>query len=104
MPSIETTQPPCRTSIVGARGLLQIHPDTAAALGVPALDLTDPGINLDTGVALLEQRGEQLAAADPSLMQRFVDGQWDDAGEFLIVEPGSKIVADLTSENIIKSE
>lgn len=57
----------------GARGLLQIHPDSAAPFGITALDLTNPEINLDTGVALLEQRGEQLATADPSLMQRLAD-------------------------------
>jgi hypothetical protein len=40
---------------------------------------------------------------DPSLMQRFLDGKWDDEGEFLIVKPGCKIVANLTSDRIIDS-
>lgn len=40
---------------------------------------------------------------DPSLMQRMVDGQWNQ-DEFLIVKPGQKIGEDLTSEGIIKAE
>lgn len=40
---------------------------------------------------------------DPGLMQRMVDGQWDDS-EFLKVEPGRKIAEDLTCPGIIKSE
>ncbi len=39
---------------------------------------------------------------DPSLLQRMLDGQWDD--DFLVIEPGQKIAEDLTSEGIIKSE
>ncbi len=39
---------------------------------------------------------------DPSLMQRLVDGQWDDA-EFLIARPGQKIDEDLGNMGIIKS-
>jgi hypothetical protein len=37
---------------------------------------------------------------DSGLMQRLVDGQWDEK-EFLIVQPGQKITEDLTSEGII---
>jgi len=40
---------------------------------------------------------------DPGLMQRMVDGEWND-GEFLIVKPGQKIGEDLTNEGIIKAE
>jgi len=40
---------------------------------------------------------------DPSLMQRLLDGQWNDS-EFLLVKPGQKITEDLTSKNIIKAE
>lgn len=38
---------------------------------------------------------------DSSLLQRLVDGKWDD-GDFLVVEPGKKIAADSGSENIVK--
>jgi Protein of unknown function (DUF1638) len=40
---------------------------------------------------------------DPSLMQKFVDGRWDD-GEFLLVKPGQQIGEDLTSAGIIKAQ
>ncbi len=40
---------------------------------------------------------------DPGLMQKFVDGQWDD-GEFLVVKPGQQIKEDLTNAGIIKAE
>jgi len=40
---------------------------------------------------------------DPSLMQRFLDGKWDNDEEFLVVKPGCKIVSDLTSDRIIDS-
>ena len=37
---------------------------------------------------------------DPALMQRLVDGQWNES-EFLVVKPGQKIAEDLTSDGII---
>jgi len=37
---------------------------------------------------------------DPGLMQRLVDGQWNES-EFLVVKPGQKIAEDLTSDGII---
>lgn len=40
---------------------------------------------------------------DHGLMQKFVDGRWDD-GEFLVVKPGQQIKEDLTSAGIIKAE
>jgi hypothetical protein len=39
---------------------------------------------------------------DSGLMQRLVDGQWDEK-EFLIVRPGERIAEDLTSEGIIRA-
>lgn len=42
---------------------------------------------------------DQLAG-DPALMQRLVDGQWNES-EFLVVKPGQKIAEDLTSDGII---
>jgi hypothetical protein len=39
---------------------------------------------------------------DSGLMQRLVDGQWDER-EFLIVRPGERIAEDLTSEGIIRA-
>jgi len=40
---------------------------------------------------------------DSSLMQRFVDGKWDDR-EFLTVPPTKKIAEDLTNNGIITTE
>ena len=40
---------------------------------------------------------------DPGLMQKFVDGRWDDA-EFLVIKPGQQIKEDLTNAGIIKAE
>ena len=37
---------------------------------------------------------------DPSLMQRLVDGQWNES-EFLVIKPGQHIAEDLTSDGII---
>jgi hypothetical protein len=39
---------------------------------------------------------------DSALMQRLVDGQWDER-DFLIVRPGEKIAEDLTNEGIIRA-
>ncbi len=40
---------------------------------------------------------------DPALMQRLLDGDWDER-DFLVVEPGQEINEDLTSEGIIKAQ
>ena len=40
---------------------------------------------------------------DQGLMQRFVDGVWNET-EFLIIRPGEKITEDVTSKGIIKSQ
>ena len=40
---------------------------------------------------------------DQGLMQRFVDGVWNE-NEFLIIRPGEKITEDVTNEGIIKSQ
>jgi len=43
-----------------------------------------------------------IVKGDSGLMQRLVDGDWDER-EFLIVKPGQKITEDLTNEGIIKA-
>ncbi len=40
---------------------------------------------------------------DPGLMQRLLDGDWNQE-DFLVVTPGAKIAADLTSDDIIAEE
>jgi len=40
---------------------------------------------------------------DPSLMQRMLDGQWNE-DEFLVLEPGQTIKEDLPSDRIIRAE
>ena len=40
---------------------------------------------------------------DPALMQRLVNGQWNDK-DFLVVRPGQKITEDLTNDGIIKAD
>ena len=40
---------------------------------------------------------------DPGLMQRFVDGCWDES-EFLVVEPGRRIAEDVTNAGIVRAE
>jgi len=40
---------------------------------------------------------------DPVLMQRLLDGDWDE-GDFLVVEPGRRISDDLTNKGIIKAQ
>jgi hypothetical protein len=44
-----------------------------------------------------------IVKGDSGLMQRLVDGRWDEK-DFLIVRPGQKIAEDLTEEGIIKAE
>ena len=43
-----------------------------------------------------------ILKGDSGLMQRLVDGVWDER-EFLILKPGQKITEDLTNEGIIKA-
>ena len=40
---------------------------------------------------------------NPALMQRLLDGDWNEA-EFLTIKPGSRIAEDLTEPGIIKAE
>ncbi len=40
---------------------------------------------------------------DPSLLQRLLDGRWNES-DFLVVKPGQKITEDLTTENIIDAQ
>jgi hypothetical protein len=44
-----------------------------------------------------------ILKGDSGLMQRLVDGVWDER-EFLILKPGQKIIEDLTNDGIIKAD
>ena len=40
---------------------------------------------------------------DPALMQRFLDGQWDEE-DFLVIPPGKKIAEDISANSIVKAD
>lgn len=40
---------------------------------------------------------------DSGLMQRFVDGCWNES-EFLVVEPGRRITEDVINEGVVRAE
>ncbi|WP_336970718.1 lytic transglycosylase domain-containing protein [Sphingobium aromaticiconvertens] len=50
----ESTYKPVALSHAGARGLMQIMPDTGSRFGVAAETLYDPATNIDTGARLLK--------------------------------------------------
>lgn len=52
--------------------------------------------------AFLKWNYDELGG-DAGLMQRFVDGLWNDE-EFLVVQPGQRIAEDVTSRGIIKAQ
>ena len=74
------------------------------------------GQTLDTNTQWLAQRSEEHGArvlyhttvgdeleGDPALMQRMVDGDWDEQ-DFLVVRPGKTIAEDVTQPGIIRAE
>jgi hypothetical protein len=67
--------------------------------------LVDPGTYREYTKRCAEYLGwnyDELKG-NPTLMQKLVDGQWDD-GEFLVVQPGRKIKENLTNDGIMKAE
>ena len=67
--------------------------------------LVDPGAYRDYTKRCAEYLGwnyDELKGS-PTLMQKLVDGQWDD-GEFLVVQPGQKIRKNVTTDGIMKAE
>ena len=61
---------PQKVGSADARGLYQIHPSTAAGLGVNVVQLFNPADNIQAAVALLRTRSEQLLDVVPTLAQR----------------------------------
>jgi len=52
---------------LGGRGLYQIHPNTATALGEDPAVLWDPESNTEIAVSLIMQRSQEIQAKDPTI-------------------------------------
>jgi soluble lytic murein transglycosylase-like protein len=59
----------------GAVGIMQIMPSTASGLGVPPNHLTDPAVNIDTGVKLVAKLAEKNPSGLPAISAAYNSGK-----------------------------